>query len=133
MMYEGKMNKYDSVVVEMVKPSTKLKSVVILPEPKAVIKIAAIIATLATIPDMVLTAIGVPYLPLNRPSKTGAVRSRAAIAYVRSAPMIQVPPLEANVITKAKAMIHPSTFATAGGSTVATDWNALKKLPTLDS
>ena len=42
--------------------------------------IAAAMVMLATIPDMVLTAIGVPYLPLKRPRSLGAVRSSADMA-----------------------------------------------------
>ena len=74
------MNRYDRVVVEMTKPSTSPKSKTILPLPNAVIMTAAIIAIDATIPVMVFTKIGVPYLPLKRPKMEGAVRSSEAIA-----------------------------------------------------
>ena len=94
----------------MVKPRTNQKSVAILPEAKnSEINMAATIAIVATIPDIALTTIGVPYLPLKRPSATGAVRSRAAIAYVRSAPIIHVPPLEARAITTPRAIKSAQT------------------------
>src|SRR5579863_8428051 len=115
------MNRYERVVVEMVKPSTTAKSAPRLPlEANAVIKIAAAMVIVATIPDMVLTAIGVPYLPLKRPKNLGAVRSSADIAYVRSAPMIQVPPLEATAITKPRPTSQPRTVAIGPGSTLPT-------------
>src|SRR5579859_6307819 len=79
--YAGKMNRYDRVVVEMTKPSTNPNNPAMLPVLKKVLIItAAIIATEAVIPDMVFTAIGVPYRPLKRPSRTGAVRSSDAMA-----------------------------------------------------
>ncbi len=75
------MNRYESVVVEMVKPITTAKSPERLPpEKNSEIKIAAAMVMVATIPDIVLTAIGVPYLPLKRPKNLGAVRSSADIA-----------------------------------------------------
>ena len=75
------MNRYERVVVEMVKPITTVKSDARLPpEENSEIKIAAAIVMDATIPDMVLTAMGVPYLPLKRPKSLGAVRSSADIA-----------------------------------------------------
>src|SRR5713101_6126487 len=87
----------------------------------------------AIMPDIVFTAIGVPYLPLKRPNRTGAVRSSDAIAYVRSAPMIQVPPLEARATTKARATIQPSMVANCVGNTLATIWYEWRKPVALDS
>ncbi len=76
------MNRYERVVVEMVKPITTAKSDARPPPAVAnsEIKIAAVMVMVATIPDMVLTAMGVPYLPLKRPKNLGAVRSSAEMA-----------------------------------------------------
>src|SRR5579884_583382 len=114
------MKRYDRVVVEIVNPITTLKSAASVPPENDEIKIAAAIVRVATIPDMVLTAMGVPYLPLKRPRSMGAVRSSADMAYVRSAPMIQVPPLEARESTKARATNQPNTVASGPGMTVIT-------------
>src|SRR3989442_287037 len=71
------MNRYAMVAVEMTKPSTRAKSAVMLSEPNLLIRIAATITTVAMMPDMMLMAIGVPYLPLENQYGENATDNQA--------------------------------------------------------
>src|SRR5690349_6648082 len=64
----------------------------------------------AKIPDSRLTAIGVPHRPEKIPSSRGPAPSYEATAWARSAPMIQVVPLDSSAQMNPAAAIVPSTL-----------------------
>jgi hypothetical protein len=92
---------YEIVVVEMTSPSTTVKYFKALPP---VIAKASTMTAVAAIPEQKLTTIGVPNRAENLPMNRGAAPSSAAIAWARSAPMIQVVPLVSSASTKATAI-----------------------------
>src|SRR6202453_510095 len=90
----GKMKKYPTAVEEIVSDSMIEKKLARLP---LVATKTITHMTEATTPELRFTAIGVPKL-VNLPIQDGAAPSRAAMAWVRSAPSSQTAPLQTSVM-----------------------------------
>ncbi len=91
-------------MVEMARPRTALKY---LPELPPVRLKARTIVIVETMPERMLTTIGVPKRAEKMPSTRGPAPSNAATAWLRSAPMIQVVPLEARAQMNPAAAMSP--------------------------
>ena len=94
-------------MVEMARPSTAAKYLSAFPPDS---QNASSMTIVEKMPVSTLTVSGVPNRRLMRPSTRGAAPSKPAAAWVRSAPMIQVVPLDSSAQMNAIAARSPSTL-----------------------
>src|SRR5437763_11238698 len=103
----GNTPRYEIVVVEMASPSTAAKYFSALPPDS---QNASSITIVEKTPVSTFTVTGVPNRREIRPNSRGAEPSKPAAACVRSAPMIQVVPLDSSAQMNVIAARSPSTL-----------------------